>query len=132
MRKWILLLVCLPPLLAGAETTLNVGDIKVRGQAAFDQKLFHGYAEYHFTVENRSPNQAHEVRIDLTTPQGPSITKTVAAPPNSRLEFSMFTARVNGYFKMMATVDGRQTKEKTFSVTGSGYGYGRQGRRVHH
>ncbi len=121
MRKWFLLIACLLPLLAGAEATLNVGDIKVRGQAVFDQELSHGYAECRFTVENRSPSQAHEVRVDLTG-NGSRITKTVTAPPNARLAFSMFIPPSRPYMQIEATVDNRQTKKGGSLFSRSGYG----------
>ena len=122
MRKWLLLITCLLPLLAGAEATLNVGDIKVRGQAVFDHDFSHGYAECRFTVENRSPSQTHEVRIDLTSRQGTRITKTVTAPPNARLVFSLFAPHSRSYLQMEATVDNRQTKQSDNLFSRSGYG----------
>ncbi len=123
MRKLLLTLACLLPLLAGAETKLTVGDIKVRGQAVFDQELSHGYAECRFTVENRSPSQAHEVRVDLTV-NGTRITKTVTAPPNARLAFSMFVpySRMSVYMQIEATVDNRQTKKGGSLFSSSRYG----------
>ena len=112
---------CLLPLLAGAEVTLNVGDIKVRGQAVFDNEFSHGYAECRFTVENRSPSQAREVRVDLMG-SGNRITKTVTAPPNARLAFSMFVPHSRPYMQMEATVDNRQTKKGGNLFSRSGYG----------
>ena len=121
MRKWFLLIACLLPLLAGAEATLNVGDIKVRGQAVFENEFSHGYIECRFTVENRSPSQAHEVRVDLTG-SGTRIIKTVTAPPNARLAFSMFAPHSKRDIKMEATVDNRQTKQSGNLFSRAGYG----------
>jgi len=124
MRKWLLLMACLLPLLARAETTLNVGDIKVRGRRVFDQECFHGYVEYRFAVENRSSSNTHEVRVDLkaNTGAGTAVTKTVTAPPNAHLVFSMFITQNNGYLKMEATIDNRQVKDSMLPGYGSSYG----------
>jgi hypothetical protein len=123
MRKGLLLFGCLLPLLALADTTLTVDDVVVKGRPLFVSASQHGYTEVRFTVENHSSIRAHTVQIDLhASHNNASTTKTVSAPPNGRLEFSLFCTRSSNYFTMTATVDGRKTESASMSRSGS---YGR-------
>lgn len=126
MRKRWLLLGCLLPLLSIADTTLTVGDVVVRAKPSFASGTLHGYTEIRFTIENRSSTRAHEVQVDLFSNSSHSTsTKTITAPPDGRLEFSLFCIRGSNYFRMTATVDGRQVDSTNLHM-GGGSSYGRQ------
>ena len=120
MKRWLFLVVCLLPLFSGGAITLDVGDIKLRGDLPFaPRQVIHGYVECKFWVENRSATKSHKVDVELFVNRRAQsfITKTVTVPSQARITFSVFVSANMPYNgRVRAIVDDRAMKESNYSL----------------
>ena len=131
--KYFLLfsLLCLIPQINAA--TSQYGDISISSQAPLPGKSSHGYAEYSFILQNKSPSQSHQVTLELPYDEfgyGARIyplSRTVNLAPGATMKLKLYQPHINlNGHRARVIIDGRDRSYQnrlSFSVSGlTGYG----------
>lgn len=112
--KYFLLLSLLCSVLRIDAATSQFGDISIASQAPLPGKSSHGYAEYSFVLENKSPSQSHQVTLELPYEDygyGARIyplSRTVNLAPGATMKMRLYQPfiNLNGH-RVRVIIDGR-------------------------
>lgn len=113
LRSAVAGLLALMLLIAPAAQALQYGDVVVNAQAPERAYTTHGYAEYRFTISNRSPSEPR--RVELAMGGGGtlrSMRRVADVPPLTTVEVSLLQPAVMSYIGgVVVTIDGERQRE---------------------